>query len=73
MITGPDPAHLLAGPVPEQMTGIFISASSFYCPYPVLWALLLLSFGLGIYLGYRRSESWKQLHLRILTLNIFRI
>lgn len=68
MITGPDPAHLLAGPVPEQMATTLISASSFYCPYPVLWALLLLSFGLGIYLGYRRSDLWKQLHLRIINL-----
>ena len=66
MITGPDPAHLLAGPVPEQMATTLISASSFYCPYPVLWALLLLSFGLGIYIGYRRYASWKYLYLRIL-------
>ena len=68
MITGPDPAHLLAGPIPEQMATTLIAASSFYCPYPVLWALLLLSFGFRIYLGYRRSDLWKQLHLRILTL-----
>lgn len=69
MISGPpDQLQMIAGPIPEQMATVIIPATNFYCPYPVLWALLLLSFGLGIYLGYRRSDLWKQLHLRIINL-----
>ena len=69
MISGPpDQLHLLAEPIPEQMATVIIPATNFYCPYPVLWGIILLSFGFGIYLGYRRSDLWKQLHLRILNL-----
>ena len=69
MITGPiSPGQMLAGPIPEQMATILIPATNFYCPYPVLWGIILLSFGFGIFLGYRRSDVWKQLHLRILNL-----
>lgn len=69
MITGPvDPVQLLAAPIPEQMATVIIPATNFYCPYPVLWGIILLAFGFGIWLGYRRSDTWKQLHLRILNL-----
>ena len=69
MISGPpDQLQMIAGLIPEQMATVIIPATNFYCPYPVLWALLLLSFGFGIYLGYRRSDIWKQLHLRIINL-----
>ena len=69
MITGPlEPGQMLAGPIPEQMATLLIPATNFYCPYPVLWAIILLAFGCGIYLGYRRSDTWRRLHFRILNL-----
>jgi len=61
MITGP----LIETIGPEI---IMIPASNFYCPYPVLWALMLGCMALGIVLGYRRAETWRQLQLRILSL-----
>lgn len=69
MISGPpDQLQMIAGPIPEQMATVIIPATNFYCPYPVLWAIILLSFGFGIYLGYRRSSTWRRLHFRILNL-----
>jgi len=74
MITGPvDPGQLLASPIPEQMAVVIIPATNFYCPYPVLWLIVMLSFGCGIYLGYRRSDIWKRLHTKLLTYLICRI
>lgn len=52
MITGPFPAPLL----------VMVPDSHFYCPFPVLWGLMLGCFGLGIAIGYRRAETWRQLH-----------
>lgn len=69
MISGPpDQLQMIAGPIPEQMATVLIPATNFYCPYPVLWAIILLSFGFGIWLGYRRSDVWRQLLFRILNL-----
>lgn len=56
MITGPFP-----GPFPGPSL-ILIPDSQFYCPYPVLWALLLVCVALGITIGYRRAETWKRIH-----------
>lgn len=59
---------MITGPFIEEVQTILIPASHFYCPYEVLWALLIIPFALGIWLGYWRAEIWRQLHLNLLSL-----
>lgn len=58
--------------IPGSLTGldntVLIPATNFYCPYPVLWLIMLACMGFGIFLGYKKVDTWRQLHLHILNL-----